>query len=317
MTGRVFFIKSVILGIILFSIVFFTMQLNLYIINKSVFKLKPNINKVFLGSSTTECAINDTIIKNSINISSSADSYLYSYLKLKHIIKNNKIDTVFLDFCPGSFSIKIERRWTVNSSHLNSRIGNYWFLLDKNTIGFFEKTFNAEFYKAFIKYSIVESFQNIEYLLKTKPLSTKFGMHKELFDNKLDESIEATMKIDSSDTVYLNSLIEIENLQNIVKLCLKEQIHLILISTPWHKAYSHHMRNTYENFINYYKKNQFDIEYYNFYNLEMTNNNFADVGPLNYIGSNSLSIYINDILNNKCKPNKIEGNQKIFTNLKQ
>lgn len=62
-------------------------------------RLPNNENIVFLGNSHIECAVNDSIVKNSFNFARSGDNLEHTYLKLKLIKQfNRQIDTVIIGY---------------------------------------------------------------------------------------------------------------------------------------------------------------------------------------------------------------------------
>ena len=63
-----------------------------------------NISTVICGDSHPMSAINDNILKNSINISNDSQHYIYTYNVLKIVVKNNpQIKTVILGSSFHSF----------------------------------------------------------------------------------------------------------------------------------------------------------------------------------------------------------------------
>ena len=88
-------------NITLFIVVFISFIFLSFLINKNIIEnfnylsLKPQINTIVLGNSQAECAVRPDKKSNFVNIASAADSYFYSYLKLKTIAENNtQIDTL-------------------------------------------------------------------------------------------------------------------------------------------------------------------------------------------------------------------------------
>ena len=56
---------------------------------------------LFFGSSLSECALNDDLIDNSINLSRSSECYFYNYFKIKMVLEDNpkfNIESIFLDY---------------------------------------------------------------------------------------------------------------------------------------------------------------------------------------------------------------------------
>lgn len=290
MSTKAFFWKIFTLALIVLIIIIGFVFSNYLIARYTVFKLDDKINKIVLGSSTTECAINDVLIPNSINLSSSADSYMYSYLKIKYLLEINPyIDTVFLDFCPGSFSKKIEKRWTLDFSHFKSRIGNYWYLIDEKVNAFYYQKFGQNYITTLIKLVPVTSIQNIKYVIKDGNLKSRYGGFNIPANNKLEESIRMSMELNPFDSIYNSSNIEIYFLDEILNICAEHNVRIILISTPWRIEYYNHMKSSYTSFISYYRNNLSEISWCNFYKMNLSKDCFSDVGHLNQKGSTTFT----------------------------
>ena len=95
---------------------------------------KVECKKRILSNSHTECAINDRIIKTSINLSFSADTYFWSYVKLKTISKNNpNIKTIVLNFGYRSL-VRNTDEWVDGDAIIKSKLARYFHLI--NIYGF-------------------------------------------------------------------------------------------------------------------------------------------------------------------------------------
>ena len=81
--------KRFINNILILSVLVLISLIGVTIVNKLLFNyFKPfsfddNINVLILGDSHARFAFNDSVLVNAINLSNSADSYFYSYQKLK------------------------------------------------------------------------------------------------------------------------------------------------------------------------------------------------------------------------------------------
>ena len=64
---------------------------------KVSFVLPDTVDKIVLGHSHPECALNDSLVPGLANFSNSGEAYFYAYYKLKKILDQNKnIKTVFI-----------------------------------------------------------------------------------------------------------------------------------------------------------------------------------------------------------------------------
>lgn len=73
-----------------------------YMITHSIsFKEPENVHFLFIGASHPYRGIDTTLMKDAVNRSAPSERYMFSYLKLKEIIKANpQIDTVFIECSP-------------------------------------------------------------------------------------------------------------------------------------------------------------------------------------------------------------------------
>ena len=103
---------------------------------KKFFKLPSNVTTVFLGNSTIECAVNDSLLTNTLNFARSSESLEFAYAKLKLLKDNNpQIDTAFLGFddiilfnkgfIPDHTNIYFTKNFNLNDVKFNFK-GNYF-----------------------------------------------------------------------------------------------------------------------------------------------------------------------------------------------
>ena len=75
-------------------------------------RISDDIHIVFSGDSYVECAVNENLIANSINIAQAGEAYLYSYAKIKSLLEyNDQINAVFIGFSFGDVLMEKEERW--------------------------------------------------------------------------------------------------------------------------------------------------------------------------------------------------------------
>lgn len=142
------FLKQLFLFTGIVSVLIFVVDLiTTDVVNKHVVvKIKPNTKHVIVGHSHPECAYNDSLIFGFQNISSSAESYFYSYQKLKKVIEQNpQIETVWLEYTNNNIN-KDMNNWIWDDKYINQKYPIYsvvlsndekLFLVGKNPLGFF------------------------------------------------------------------------------------------------------------------------------------------------------------------------------------
>ena len=84
------------------------------------------INTLVIGDSHTELAINDSLLNNTLNISTPAEGYIFTYMKLRNILKNNsQIRNIMLGVSYHNFSsyydkyIYEEEPYSLISQHIS------------------------------------------------------------------------------------------------------------------------------------------------------------------------------------------------------
>ncbi len=119
----------IISGLVIIMIIVISMGTVKYKIN---YKLDDQIEYVVFGHSHSESSLNDSLINNLKNLSSSAESYFYTYIKVKKILSNNpQIHTVFVEFTNNNIDIKMDE-WTWGEEYLMARSPIYFPIMDKN-----------------------------------------------------------------------------------------------------------------------------------------------------------------------------------------
>lgn len=254
------------------------------------FKLPQNKVTLILGDSATETAINDSILSNSINLSYSADSYFYTYLKLKTLIsKNPGIETVLLAFSFHNIYESIEKEWIFDDQHVHSRFGKYYPLMDIND---FKMLFSHK------PIPIIETFFSISKQLPAnifKPifkgetiLHLSYGGYRYLERNKLDEAIDKLNSENPPKTLSI-SKIEKQYLRKIVALCKNNGIQIIFVNTPKHPMLIQKRPNYVKQFYAFYNKNFATVLFLDFSKIKMPDSYYGDLTHLNFKGAKFFS----------------------------
>ena len=103
-----FFIKKTLIFICLplLALIFIISTLNFINYNRAYTKrFDKSSTTVFCGDSHIELAINDSLMRNSVNVAKSSESFYFSYYKLKVMLnKNPSIKQVYLGISYHSLS---------------------------------------------------------------------------------------------------------------------------------------------------------------------------------------------------------------------
>ena len=189
---------------------------NYYIVDKSK-------SILILGDSHTECAIDDSIVSKSVNLSKSADAYFYSFVKLRKFLKiNSDIKTVILGISEKSLYKK-------NLIYLQNKSNGYFRLMNLND---FRVLLEAGGIKAFINLAEA-SFHNLSRLLTIQESDyrdMRIGGYLYLKRDKLDEAIVRYKKNNQQNNINREySKNQVEYFLKIINLCKEYKVKLILL----------------------------------------------------------------------------------------
>jgi len=260
-------------------------------------KLNTDVELVFTGNSTVECAVDDNLVSGSVNIAQSGEAYLYSYSKIKALIEVNKqINTVFLGFSYGDILLDKEESWLYSDEFIIEKIQYYNYLLDTPEKSSIIRNNPKAYFKGLIK----SVFNNLISVLKSYSQEssgsklTNFGGYKYLIRDKLgadpgkDAGNQAAIQKSYQQEKYLKMISE---------LCRENSIRLILFNTPKHKSYYEDVN---EDILQIWYDTRNLLERDSLLDLstyELPDSCFGDLSHLNYKGADQFSRYLNDLIN--------------------
>jgi len=265
------------IGALLTAFHFFNKALFSY---SSLFKMEKECSTLILGDSHTKYAFDDRIIRNTHNFSKDADSYFYSFLKLREIHRRNvQLDTLILSFSGHNLNKIIEREWLMNSGQLQKRLPLYFPLMDTDDFMFLFKHRPAKLLE-----NLFGQFLFPLYLF-TKGNSS-YGGYENLKYNILQNEIQKQdYKNDDFSTI---SELEKKYLLKIKSYCTANDIKLMLICSPRHKL----VQSRQENLYKFYDKYLSDVLFVDFTTLPMDDNCFGDFVHLTPTGSRYFSTLV-------------------------
>jgi len=288
------FIKLTILFlIVLFTLVFVLVESFEFIVNKNAkFKLNTNAKYLVLGHSHPECAFNDSLIDNFLNLSQSGESYYYTYFKAKKIIEqNSSVNVIFIEFTNNQIN-KSMNNWIWKEKYMNHRYPKYSpfmnlsdkVILAKNNLSGYLNSTSLSFRHNFERIRN----QNFDY-------SKSIGGYLYLVRDKTDSLVNNIKKGYSQSGNFKVSENNLEYLSKIIDLCEEHEKKVILIRSPQHPKYS-----GYFNEKNYQeiRNNLFSsIEYLDFSKFPLDNSEFGDLEHLNHKGAKVFSNWFAQLLN--------------------
>jgi len=287
------FLKNTISFFIVFygSLLVIIITINYFINKKANFIIDKNIKNIVIGNSQPECAFNDTLISGFKNLAKSGETYFYNYQKLKKIIEQNpQINSVFIEFSPTNILIREDQKiW--RNRYLNHHLPNYNAFLDfkdnkllvvKNSVGYQHamlKSMSVNLKRiATNNYNYIDSIGGYNYLKRNK--INKKSDSITLNNNK--QYILENVNLSTYDILYLDKT---------VQLCHKKNINIYLIRSPIHKQF---VGNSYESIFQKIRKERYgDIEFLDFKDFPLQNDEYGDLQHLNYKGARKFSLWFN------------------------
>jgi hypothetical protein len=253
---------------------------------------------LILGDSHTQSGIDDSKIKNSLNISQSSEHFLYSYNVLKLLLDNNsQIDKVIIGVSYHSFG-KSYDKYIQDEDKTIVMFPRYLPILDKESITDINEL-SFKHLKGIFKNIVIGLFNNSA----IQNYSFIGSFYKSNRSNLNDSTINAAIQrhyFTESGNVQKYSNYQVKYLNRIVALCSAKNIELIVVNTPINNNY---YKNIPENFVtNYYSTIQLfgdKINFYDFHSVDFPKDCYGDGDHLNSIGAKRLSLLINERINDE------------------
>jgi hypothetical protein len=298
------FLKKTISTIIIFIIglLSFVFIIHFIVKYKSDFILSTETKFIIFGHSHPECAFNDGLIANFINLSKSGEGYFYTYQKVKEVLSENKIDAIFIEFSNTQISKHMDE-WIWGFEKMNAYFPVHSPFMDKSDMLFLYNKNNKDFPKV-ISTSTRHNLTRV--LSFDYSISKRYGAYNRLERNKITESInKINFNSDTRDKKQEISTDNIKYLEKIINYCNRKNTKVYLIRSPQHKYFP---RLNESNLLEIKNNNFKDIEFLDFDNFPLQDEEFGDFGHLNYKGAKVFSLWFNQLIKNNLlsKPNKAE-----------
>jgi len=286
--------------VLLFLILIFitTFLSNKLINNANYYKLSDTTKFVVFGNSHSECAFNDSLIRNFKNLGNSGESYFYTYLKVKKIISSNRqIKNVFIEFTNNMIEKSIDS-WTFDDTYLPIRIPTYFPLMDYSDFRLIW-TYNYKGFLNCVPKSILKNIgRNFKYVLCAEKGFNKeahFGGYLYLVRDKTDSLVNNPPISNLNEKTKSEiSEINIKYLVKTIEFCKLNNVKVFLIRSPLHSKYTGN-----ENKIKFRELLRFQLinsEFLDFKDFPLQNYEFGDLEHLNYKGARIFSIFFNNLL---------------------
>ncbi|MDR1810197.1 MAG: hypothetical protein LBR34_07330 [Prevotella sp.] len=276
--------KFIIYVLLLFGGFLFSDMLLVYFTRKSLaehsIKLPPDKRVLILGDSHLECALNDSILDNAVNLCLSGEAYIYTYIKMKLVLAANpQIKTIWLSYNFHSLSADTED-WLYNKEGVLN-IDRYACFFEKEEKTFFSK--NVRYYLSIMRLPYTYRKLLLKNILgvTTNYSDWRWGGYLRLDKNNLSKSA-------STEVIFPSSSIQKLYLDNIVEYCLYNNVNLIFINSPVKDVSTDKLKN----FREYKNVNYSNIQLWNYSTFSLPDSCFADAEHLNYKGAEIFSKYL-------------------------
>jgi len=298
-------IKNFLLKVLLFCLIVGTLLITLVFLSElavresesRMLSLSDQINLVFSGDSYVECAVDDNIVGNSINIAESGEAYLYSYAKIKSLIENNKnIKAVFIGFSYGDVLMEKEIDWLFSDEFVVEKVQHYNYLLSSSEKTLIFKRNPRAYLRGVIKsvyYNLVSVIKSY-YSSRSDRKLISFGGYKHLVRDKL--LVDPGIELYKSVPVAKSALQE-KYLRMISDLCREKSIRLVLFETPKYKTYNANVDDSVRQIWLDVRNSMPGDSLLDLSDFSLPDSCYGDLTHINYKGARIFSRYLNELLN--------------------
>lgn len=262
--------------------------------SESIYIGNAGVEYLIVGDSHTQYSVNDSILSNTLNISNNADSYLYSYVKIKKMLgQNPQLKGVLLGYSEPNMEEGMED-WNFRDINLRNKVSQYYSMLAGEEIYFLAERNPFSFLNGVVQFPKMK--WRVVKNLNSSSRITDIGVGGFDYLNKSFEEWSMT-RLETEDQERTNSIYstsQIRYLNKIMELCKQNNVELILLSTPFHSTYPTSKVHLAEN---YYQREMKSFRWLDYSKLSLPDSCFADYEHLNSKGSTVFSKILMEKLN--------------------
>lgn len=310
-----------VIGLVLLAITGFVSKRvveNIY--SPKQFKLNQKLRTLVIGDSGL-MGYDPKTIERSINYARGGESYFYNYYKLKFCTENNpQIRNIILSFQCASFSSFFEDKRRLFIRPLN----RFYMILDdegKEEV----RSWSKEYIWSTLKYDYgipVDVFGNLDktsdinsgrklnypFLKKYAPIAKSSSIKLDKIEKAIHTHYYKYNKEANKQELMKRSLLMESYLYKIIAYCKEKDLRLILVNNPLHPEYKKRIPKQYTALYEKVKRRvrirHPEVEFYDFSELELKDEEYRNGNHVNYHGGQILSKEVNDILYKKKKSKK-------------
>lgn len=302
------FVRNIILFAILTSFLFvivFKIAGNC-LENDRYFSIPPDKSVLVLGHSHAAVGINPEFVPRLVNLCNPGESYYFSYVKLRQVLKsNNRVKIVLVEYSNNQVTNET-KKWIFSDNFLDEHYPKYMgflttdekiYLFRKNPVHFF--SLEAMALKRELSFLLTPATD------KNFMKQNKWGSYIRLDVNKTD-SLLAQISKEKEETIDNRVTGNIDYLKKIHELCKSKHLTLILIRSPLHPKYR--IDATEYEFKRILREELPDVRFADFKDYPIQPDEFADLHHLNYKGALKYSKAIDSLI----KVTEISGSKQVL-----
>jgi hypothetical protein len=267
------------------------------ICNNATLNAKAERSIWVLGHSHPQCAFHDSILPDMANFATSGESYYYTYFKTRMLLHTaNQPSVVFIEFANNQITPRMND-WIWSDEHLSKQYSELQpfisysdqLLLGTNNPKGFINAFalaNRRKWERISRRSFDYDDQVGGYLpLRKSNIDSLLHASADSAELKWLDRAPDTTQVSESNVIYLQRLIDL--------LCSRN-CKVYLVRSPLHKRYS-----GYENESTYQAirmKHFSDVEFLDFSDVPLTDEEFSDFEHLNYRGAQRFSLWLRTLM---------------------
>ncbi|MEA3463404.1 MAG: hypothetical protein U9R49_16095 [Bacteroidota bacterium] len=262
---------------------------------KTTYVFDPQKTSVIIGDSNSQCAVNDSILSRTINLSESAAPYFYSYLKLKKVLNSkSNIDTIILSIAPHNI---FDNGWLFDEQVIYSNFGRYLPIMEWNDFKVLLKGNPTGTIGAFraIPISMVAWVKRKIFHEELDALGGYFNLERDILEDQILKlakgealdffRIPESFAVSEEEEIYL---------KKIEVLCREHDKELMLLYLPKRAELLAHEKYGVREFYAYYQQTLSSIPMMDYSQLSLPKDSFADLVHLNQSGATWFSSALRD-----------------------
>ena len=253
-------------------------------------QLPEQVTTMIMGDSQVECALNDSLLTHTANLSMAGDAFLYSHIKLRAFLKQNpQVDTVWL-----SYNFHVLEKWqdtlTRSERYAKYKIPYHFFVLEAQELPVFLPQY--AFYNVLMRTPYIRrKFMKNAIPGKVSYTDLKLGEYNRLDREKLAEDVARRNKTRDDNAArapqFGAAKDQVEYLLRTVALCEQAGVQLILVNTPTHAVIARDADTA--AYYRFHREHMPEVPLWDHSAWILPDSCFSDATHLNYKGATAYS----------------------------